>query len=165
MATQESLTWPAQHWPVVEFEVTIPRQLCQKEIPEWTIDENIAKPLEGSSAESVASASSRDNACLWGMGSHNEESPLCRGLPAGLRHGDACWTLGTGSATPEWFLETAVSRAGHYQQSWPPMRVGGLWIVGRGRWKGTHCRFCTCSLIRPSLPLAQRAFQRGQRGG
>lgn len=97
----------------------------------------------------------RDNTCLWGMGSHNEESPLGRGLPAGLRHGDAWWTLGMGSATPEWFLETAVSRAGHYQQSWPPMRVGGLWIVGCGCWKGTHCPFCTCSLIIPSLPLAR----------
>lgn len=54
MATPESQTWPAQHWPMVEFEVTIPGQFCQKDIPEWTTDENIAQPLEGSTVESVA---------------------------------------------------------------------------------------------------------------
>lgn len=78
------------------FEVTIPGELCQKDSPEWTTGENLAQPLEGSTVESVASASSRVNACSWGMGPHNEESPLGRGPPAGLRHGDAWWTLGNG---------------------------------------------------------------------
>lgn len=36
---QELYTWPAQYWFLVKFKVTIPGQLCQKVIPEWTTDE------------------------------------------------------------------------------------------------------------------------------
>lgn len=75
MATPESQTWPAQHWPMVEFEVTGPGQYpCQKDIPEWTADENRAQPLEGSAVESVAATT---RACgEWG---HTRRKALSAG--------------------------------------------------------------------------------------
>lgn len=60
------------------FEVTIPGELCQKDSPEWTTDENLAQPLEGSTVESVASASN-SQCVLVGNGATQRGKPSWQG--------------------------------------------------------------------------------------